>query len=223
MRITLTLLVFIFGLAFADKEEDVIFKDAKVKPVVAPAAPAKTGAKPDAKKAKATVQVAQDRQDSYGAPVAPAADTYGAPQAQVQDTYGTPAAPVQDSYGPPKAPVAPTYNAPAPAPVQGEVGTQGYYYYYYPVASGSGGSYGSDTKTTYSAPSSSSGGGGLGASTGLLIALVVGVLIIGAIAVAATFANNNTGRWLLNGYELDKDELALKVHEAIELYNALSS
>jgi len=209
---TLTLLVFIFGLAFADKEEDVIFKDAKVKPVVAPA--------PEAKKAKATVQVAQDRQDSYGAPVAPAADTYGAPQAApVVDTYGTPAAPVADSYGPPAAPVA-TYDA--PAPVQGEVGTQGYYYYYYPVASGST-DYGSDTKTTYSAPShSSSGGGGLGASTGLLIALVVGVLIIGAIALAAMFVNNNTGRWLLNGYELDTDQLAVKVHEAIELYNAFT-
>jgi len=217
MRITLTLLVFIFGLAFADKEEDVIFKDAKVKPVVAPAAPAKTGATPEVKKAKATVQVAQDRQDTYGAP---AADTYGAPKTPPVDTYGTPAAPVQDSYGPPKAPV---YDAPAPAPVQGEVGTQGYYYYYYPVASGSGGSYGSDTKTTYSAPTSSyssSSGGGLGASTGLLIALVVGVLIIGAIAVAATFANNNNNGRLF-GYELDTEELAVKVHQAIELYNTL--
>jgi len=214
MRITLTLLVFIFGLAFADKEEDVIFKDAKVKPVVAPA-PAKAGVK-ETKTAKATVQVAQERQDTYGAP---AADTYGAPKAPAADTYGSPAAPVQDSYGPPKAPPQ-TYNAPAPAPVQGEVGTQGYYYYYYPVASGSGSPSYEPTKTTYSAPASS-GGGGLG-STGLLIALVVGVLIMAGIIWAVTVSNNNNGR-LLDGFELDTNNLALKVHEAIELYNALSS
>merc|ERR1712228_418276 len=110
-----------------------------VKPVVAPA-PAKTGAAAP----KATVQVAQERQDTYGAPAAPA-----------EDTYGPPAAPVEDSYGPPQAPV----EAP-PAPVQGEVGTQGYYYYYYPVASGSGSPSYEPTKTTYSAPASS--GGGLG-------------------------------------------------------------
>jgi len=213
MRITLTLLVFIFGLAFADKEEDVIFKDAKVKPVVAPA-PAKAGGK-ETKTAKATVQVAQERQDTYGAP---AADTYGAPKAPPADTYGSPAAPVQDSYGPPKAPPQ-TYNAPAPAPVQGEVGTQGYYYYYYPVASGSGSPSYEPTKTTYSAPASS--GGGLG-SAGLLIALVVGVLVLAGIVYAFTLSNNNNGR-LLDGFELDTNNLALKVHEAIELYNALSS
>jgi len=197
MRIThtLTLLVFIFGLAFADKEEDVIFKDAKVKPVVAPA-PAKTGV---AAPKKATVQVAQERQDTYGAPAAPA-----------EDTYGPPAAPVEDSYGPPQAPV----EAP-PAPVQGEVGTQGYYYYYYPVASGSGSE---PTKTTYSAPAASGGSSSL-----LIIGLLVGaVLLIGALAwILQTNNNRSFGSWLLNGYELDTNNLALKVHEAIELYNAL--
>merc|ERR1712088_950098 len=101
-----------------------IFKGANVKPV-APVAKAAAKEGVTLKVPKATVQVAQARQDTYGAPAAP-----------VQDTYGTPAAP-------------PVYDAPAPAPVQGEVGTQGYYYYYYPVASGSGSSY-EPTKTTYS-------------------------------------------------------------------------
>jgi len=213
MRITVTLLVFIFGLAFADKEEDVIFKGANVKPVAAPVA-AKEGVA--LKVPKATVQVAQARQDTYGAPAAPAAETYGAPAAPAVDTYGPPAAPVQDTYGTPAAPV---YDAPAPAPVQGEVGTQGYYYYYYPVASGSGDSY-APTKTTYSAPAES--GGGL--SSTVLIGLLLLVVLIGGLAAAFTLTNNNTGRLLnglLNGFELDTDNLAVKVHEAIELYNSI--
>ena len=77
------------------------------------------------------VQDRQKRQDTYGAPSAPAIDTYGPPKAPPVDTYGSPQA-------------EPTSYEPAPAPVQGEVGTQGYYYYYYPVASGA-----TDTKTTY--------------------------------------------------------------------------
>ena len=77
------------------------------------------------------VQDRQKRQDTYGAPSAPAIDTYGAPEAPAIDTYGSPQS-------------EPTSYEPAPAPVQGEVGTQGYYYYYYPVASGV-----TDTKTTY--------------------------------------------------------------------------
>ena len=77
------------------------------------------------------VQDREKRQDTYGAPAAPAVDTYGPPKAPPVDTYGSPQAP-------------PTSYEPAPAPVQGEVGTQGYYYYYYPVASGA-----TDTKTTY--------------------------------------------------------------------------
>jgi len=210
-----TLLVFIFGLVFADKEEDVIFKGANVKPVVAPVPEKKEGVA--LKVPKATVQVAQARQDTYGAPAAPAAETYGAPAAPAVDTYGPPAAPVQDTYGTPAAP--PVYDAPAPAPVQGEVGTQGYYYYYYPVASGSGSSY-EPTKTTYSAPAES--GGGL--SSTVLIGLLLAVVLIGGIAAAFTLTNNNTGRLLnglLNGFELDTDNLAIKVHEAIELYNSI--
>lgn len=190
MRRTLTILVFIFGLVCS---EDVLeLKGAKVKPVVA------TKTAPEAK-----VQVAQERQDTYGAPAAPAADTYGSPQAPPADTYGSPQA-------------EPTSYEPAPAPVQGEVGTQGYYYYYYPVASGA-----TDTKTTYSAPAESSGG--LGGSTGLLIALVVGVLIIGGIAALATVTGNTGRQWsmLWDGYSLDTDNLAHQVHNAIELYQAL--
>jgi len=190
MRRTLTILVFIFGLACS---EDVLeLKGAKVKPVVATkTAPVQVP----------TVQVAQERQDTYGAPAAPAVDTYGPPAAPPVDTYGSPQA-------------EPTSYEPAPAPVQGEVGTQGYYYYYYPVASGT-----TDTKTTYSAPAESSGG--LGGSTGLLIALVVGVLIIGGIAALATV----TGRSMpWSGYSLgslNTDDLAYQVHNAIELYQAL--
>ena len=88
------------------------------------------------------VQDRQKRQDTYGAPSAPAIDTYGAPAAPAIDTYGPPKAPPVDTYGSPQ-PEPPSYE-PAPASVQGEVGTQGYYYYYYPVASGA-----TDTKTTY--------------------------------------------------------------------------
>jgi len=194
MRRTLTILVFIFGLACS---EDVLeLKGAKVKPVVA------TKTAPEAKTVtNAKVQVAQERQDTYGAPAAPAVDTYGPPAAPPVDTYGSPQA-------------EPTSYEPAPAPVQGEVGTQGYYYYYYPVASGA-----TDTKTTYSAPAESSGG--LGGSTGLLIALVVGVLIIGGIAALATV----TGRSMpWSGYSLgslNTDDLAYQIHNAIELYQAL--
>jgi len=200
MRRTLTILVFIFGLVCS---EDVLeLKGANVKPVVA------TKTAPEAKTVtNAKVQVAQKRQDTYGAP---AADTYGAPAAPAVDTYGPPKAPPVDTYGSPQA--EPTSYEPAPAPVQGEVGTQGYYYYYYPVASGA-----TDTKTTYSAPAESSGGLG-GGSTGLLIALVVGVLIIGGIAALATV----TGRSMpWDGYSLDTDVLAHQVHNAIELYQTL--
>ena len=203
MRRTLTILVFIFGLVCS---EDVLeLKGANVKPVVA------TKTAPEAKTVtNAKVQVAQKRQDTYGAP---AADTYGAPAAPAVDTYGPPKAPPVDTYGSPQA--EPTSYEPAPAPVQGEVGTQGYYYYYYPVASGA-----TDTKTTYSAPAESSGGLG-GGSTGLLIALVVGVLIIGGIAALATV----TGRSMpWDGYSLDSDvntTLAHQVHNAIELYQTL--
>lgn len=193
MRRTLTILVFIFGLVCS---EDVLeLKGAKVKPVVA------TKTAPEAKTVtNAKVQVAQKRQDTYGAPAAPAVDTYGPPKAPPVDTYGSPQA-------------EPTSYEPAPAPVQGEVGTQGYYYYYYPVASGA-----TDTKTTYSAPAESSGGLG-GGSTGLLIALVVGVLIIGGIAALATVNGRSMPSW--DGYSLDTDNLAYHVHNAIELYQTL--
>lgn len=205
MRRTLTILVLIFGLVCS--EEILELQGAKVKPVVA------TKTKEAKTVTNAKVQIAQKRQDTYGAPVAPAADTYGAPAAPAVDTYGPPKAPPVDTYGSPQAP--PTSYEPAPAPVQGEVGTQGYYYYYYPVASGA-----TDTKTTYSAPAESSSGGLGGGSIGLLIALVVGVLIIGGIAALATV----TGRSMpWDGYTLDYDSLASHVHNAIMVYDALNS
>jgi len=201
MRRTLTILVFIFSLAYAD--EPLAFKDAKVKTV---------GTSKAVATASKQVQVAEERQDSYGAPAAPAADTYGAPAAPAVDTYGTPAAPpVQDSYGSPQAP--PVYEPAPAAPVQGEVGTQGYYYYYYPVASGSGA-----TKTNYDAPAAASSGGGLLGGSSLLLLLLVGaVVLIGGIAAAASLS----GRSLMTGYSLDYDELAYRVHNAIEIYRTL--
>jgi len=200
MRRTLTILVFIFSLAYAD--EPLAFKDAKVKTV---------GTSKAVASAKQVQPKAEERQDTYGAPAAPAADTYGAPAAPAVDTYGTPAAPpVQDSYGSPQAP--PVYEPAPAAPVQGEVGTQGYYYYYYPVASGSGG-----TKQNYDAPAAPSSGGGLLGGSTLLLLLLGAVVLIGGIAAAATLS----GRSLTGGYSLDYNQLAYQVHNAIEIYRNL--
>merc|ERR1711944_183145 len=125
------------------------------------------------------------------------------------DTYGAPAAPAApyDSYGSPQAP--PVYEPAPAAPVQGEVGTQGYYYYYYPVASGSGG-----TKQNYDAPAAPSSGGGLLGGSTLLLLLLGAVVLIGGIAAAATLS----GRSLTGGYSLDYNQLAYQVHNAIEIY-----
>ena len=104
---SLTILVLIVGLTLADKPEPKV----NVKPVA-------SDPKVSAKKVDDLKQTpAQRRQDTYGSPAAPSVDSYGSPEAPVQDTYGSPVAAPQ-----------------GPAPVQGEVGTQGYYYYYYPVA-----------------------------------------------------------------------------------------
>ena len=107
---SLTILVLIVGLTLADKPEG----DPKVN-VKSLVKDPKTSVNKDAASPKQTP--AQRRQDTYGSPAAPSVDSYGSPEAPVQDTYGSPQAAPQ-----------------GPAPVQGEVGTQGYYYYYYPVA-----------------------------------------------------------------------------------------
>jgi len=93
------------------------------KPAIAPAyvAPAAAAAAPVA----AVDSYGAPSQDTYGAPVAPAAapsqDSYGSPKEQpISAPQGG------DSYGSPQAPVV---SQPATAPV----GNQGYYYYYYPV------------------------------------------------------------------------------------------
>lgn len=121
------------------------------------------------------VQQAQDRQDDYSAPQAPVVDTYGSPQAPVKDTYGSPAAPVETA-----------------APVQGDVGTQGYYYYYYPVANSHQQTY----QSGGSSPSKTEGGL-LGGNVGLIaIGLVV---VLGLIAVVAMFTQTSTttGRYFV--------------------------
>ena len=186
-------ILLLVGLTLADKPEPA-FKGAKVKSV----APVKPDEKAGAPVNKQTP--AQDRQDTYGSPAAPAVDTYGSPQAPVQDSYGSPQA-------------APE----GPAPVQGEVGTQGYYYYYYPVAN----SY-SPSQTYQSgnkSPASSSGGGLFGGGLGLLLLLGVGILIVGGIVLAG-LSNNN--RRSFNDYMslTDMDDLAYKVYEAIEYFSS---
>lgn len=195
MRRTLAVLVLL--VATVAQADDALYKGVKVKSVA-------ESVKKDSSKADKKVPVAQERQDTYGAPAAPSVDTYGSPQAPAVDTYGSPVAPVQDSYGSPQAdPVA-------PAPVQGEVGTQGYYYYYYPVANGY-----SPTQTYQSHSPSSSSGGLSGSTLGILIFVGLGILVV--IALVASFANNSsTGRSLM-----DMDDLAYKVYEAIELWNTI--
>jgi len=176
------ILVLLVGLAASDE----LFEGAKVKPVK------------DVKKIAPKVQVAQDRQDSYGAPVADP-DSYGPPQAPVVDDYSSPLAP-------PEA---------APAPVQGDVGTQGYYYYYYPVAN-------SQTQTYQSSAASESSGGGLLGGIGLpiLIVLGIGVLVVLAVVFSGT---STTGRSLTDSLfgNMDTDELMYQVYHGIELWNQM--
>jgi hypothetical protein len=61
---------------------------------------------------------AEDRQDSYGAPVNDQ-DSYGVPAAPVEDGYGSPAAdPISDDgYGAPQAPVVQRPHGPVPVPL----------------------------------------------------------------------------------------------------------
>ena len=190
-------------LAAADEE---LYKGAKVKTLAS--APKKDEVKKGVVlEAKKPQPQAQERQDTYGAPQTPVQDSYGSPQA----------APVQDSYGAPQA--APV----ATAPVQGEVGTQGYYYYYYPVSNSLNPTQNYQSNKVSS--SSSSGGGLLGGSNlGLLIFLGLGALVVLAL-VAATFTNNNNRRSFAEGLldHVDTDELMFQVYNAIELYNRWSS
>ena len=197
----------LLGLCLADEQ---LYKNAKIKPVAS--TPSKTSASlkssvSDAKvkSEKANKQTpAQDRQDTYGAPAAPSVDTYGSPQSPPVDTYGSPSA----------DPVAPV------APVQGEVGTQGYYYYYYPVAN----SYPSSTSHNSKVSSSSSSGGLLGGG-GLGLILGVGLLVAVLAVLAISFSSSSSGRSLLTDslLNVDMDDLAYNVYNAIELWNNLSA
>jgi len=206
MRRTLVFLA-LLGLCLADEQ---LYKNAKIKPVAS--TPSKTSASlkssvSDAKvkSEKANKQTpAQDRQDTYGAPAAPSVDTYGSPQSPPVDTYGSPSA----------DPVAPV------APVQGEVGTQGYYYYYYPVAN----SYPSSTSHNSKVSSSSSSGGLLGGG-GLGLILGVGLLVAVLAVLAISFSSSSSGRSLLTDslLNVDMDDLAYNVYNAIELWNNLSA
>jgi len=188
-------------LAAADEE---LYKGAKVKTL------SSTPQKNEVKKgvvteAKKPQPQAQDRQDTYGAPQSPVQDSYGSPQA----------APVQqDSYGAPQA--APV----ASAPVQGEVGTQGYYYYYYPVANSHSPTQNYQSNKVSSSSSSSSGLLGGSNNIGVIIFLGLGALVVLAL-VAATFTNNNNRRSFAEGLlgQMDTDELMFQVYNAIELYN----
>jgi len=144
----------------------------------------------------ASKQVAQDRQDSYSSPQAPVVDTYGSPVAPPKDTYGSPAA----------DPIAPA------APVQGDVGTQGYYYYYYPVAN--------SHQQTYQSSSPSKSDGGLlgGSNIGLILALGLGLLVVVAVVVMASSRTTTTGRNFLSEYNTDR--ILFGLLEAYELYTA---
>jgi hypothetical protein len=204
MRRTLVFLA-LLGLCLA---EDELYKNAKIKPVVS--TPSKTSAsikssildaKASEKQSKQTP--AQKRQDTYGAPAAPSVDTYGSPQSPPVDTYGSPSA----------DPVAPV------APVQGEVGTQGYYYYYYPVAN----SYPSSTSQNSKVSSSSSSGGLLGGG-GLGLILGLGLLVAVLAVLAISFSGNSGRRSLTESLlNVDIDDLAYNVYNAIELWNNLSA
>lgn len=160
---SLRFIALLLGLAVSAASADKPLKDATGVKVesVAPKTPVAS---------KQVQQVAQDRQDDYSAPQAPVVDTYGSPQAPVKDTYGSPAAPVETA-----------------APVQGDVGTQGYYYYYYPVANSHQQTY----QSGGSSPSKTEGGL-LGGNTGILLLVGLGVLVL--IAVAAMFTQTSSKR-----------------------------
>lgn len=203
---TTCFLLAVLSLTIASADDE-LYKGVKVKTLAK---------KEDAKKTpevvpsnKKTPQpVAQERQDSYGAPQAPSVDSYGSPQAPVQDSYGSPQA----------APVA-------AAPVQGEVGTQGYYYYYYPVANSYSPTQNYQSNKNSASSGSSSGGLLGGSNLGLLIFLGLGALVVFAL-IAATFSNSSSRRSfsdLTNGYSFDTDELMYQVYNAIELYQRWSA
>jgi hypothetical protein len=206
--LTILVLVSMIGLTLADKPQPE-FKGASLKKEVAAAPLSAVNSQLDQETAPSnkvvvgSVQsVAQDRQDSYGPPLAPAADTYGSPAAPVADTYGSPAAPV------------------AAPPVQGEVGTQGYYYYYYPVAN----SQSPPSYSSHGSSASSSGGGGISDNIGVPILLVLGFGALVVVALVASFTTNNSGRSLTDLFVSNSaDDLMYKVYEAIELWNEISA
>jgi hypothetical protein len=212
MRRTIGVLVLLLGLSMAD---EVLFKGAKVKSVAKSSDLKTAESKKDQVVSAKSQPQAQERQDTYGAPQAPSVDTYGSPQAPAQDSYGSPQAPVQDSYGSPQAdPVG-------AAPVQGEVGTQGYYYYYYPVANNYGGPTQNYQSHGSSASTSSKGGLLSGGNLGILIFLGLGILVV--IALVASFASNNNRRSFSLLDSLDTDEVMYQVYRAIDLWNELSA
>ena len=198
----------LLGLCLADEQ---LYKNAKIKPVSS--SPSKTSASSKSsvldaktKSEKEFKQTpAQDRQDTYGAPAAPSVDTYGSPQSPPVDTYGSPSA----------DPVAPV------APVQGEVGTQGYYYYYYPVAN----SYPSSTSHNSKVSSSSSSSGGLLGGGGIGLILGIGLLVAVLAVLAISFGSNSGRRSFTDSIlnSVDMDDLAYNVYNAIELWNNLSA
>lgn len=197
----------LLGLCFADEIEQV-YKNAQIKPVSSKTASKKVVSSSladlktsESKKSELKQTPAQDRQDTYGSPAAPSVDTYGSPQA-APDAYGAPSA----------DPVAPV------APVQGEVGTQGYYYYYYPVAN----SYPSSTSHNSKVSSSSSSSGGLlGGGLGLILVIGLGVAVLAVLAISF----GNSGRRSLSNslLNVDLDDMAYTVFKGIELWNEISA
>ena len=106
---------------------------------------------------------------------------------------------------------------------------QGYYYYYYPVANSYGGGSQSGPAHSYNAPSKqgSAGGGFLGGVGGGIIpvAIIAAFALAVLVAIVISFTGNTsttTGRSLLNSiYNMDMDDLAFRVYEAIELAKEL--
>ena len=131
------------------------------------------------------------------------------------------AEPKSDSYS---SPQTDSYASPQSSPVQqqtaGDVGTQGYYYYYYPV--GQNGNAGSNV-SPYTTESDDGLLGGLLAGKGLLVALLVGGLII--LAIAGTTISF-TGRSLtdLTNYAVNNlDDITSLAFSAIEVYESLNN
>lgn len=125
-----------------------------------------------------------------------------------------------DSYSSPVAAAGGSSYA-SPVAAQSTPGTQGYYYYYYPV--GSNGNAGAASNAApYTVDEESSGLlGGLLAGKGALIAVVVGALVL--LAIAGTTISF-TGRSLtdITDYAYNNfDDLTTLVLQGIEFYESL--